>query len=104
MSSVAWMHPAAEAVNQAFARLPASQGSKTCQSKGLPCHFQFGMGQIQTTRGPQVLVLGSSDQGSMLGTYFHPQPFFLQLQVQTLNVLVKTTEENGVQPFIFQNF
>ena len=30
----------------------------------------LGMGQNETTRGPQVLVLGSIYRGFILGTYF----------------------------------
>ena len=30
----------------------------------------MGVGQNETTRGPQVLVLGSIYQGFILGTYF----------------------------------
>ena len=46
-------------------------GPKLSQTNRLrnPVPTDMGMGQV-LTRGPQVLVLGSTYQGSMLGTHF----------------------------------
>ena len=56
-----------------MARWPAAGARGRCTGPRGICHL--GVGQNETTRGPQVLVHASIHQGSISGTFFDPQPF-----------------------------